>query len=89
MQRSGKLRRIGMGNSPSFDGEGFLLDGEDVSLNAGIDMTNLDNFPEYSMPRVTQHALNIAIIATIHSATQQPDHKGEQLAPTGRRITAH
>ena len=50
VQRSGKLRRIGMGNSPSFDGEGFLLDGEDVSLNAGIDLTNASNLSTPRLP---------------------------------------
>jgi hypothetical protein len=78
-QRSGKLRRIGMGNSPSFDGEGFLLDGEDISLNAAIDMHNENNFPEYSMPTVAQHAANAAVIASLHAETHDDRDTPEQL----------
>ena len=77
--RSGKERRIGMGNSPGFGGEGFLLEGEDISLNAWIDQTISDNFPSYRMPTVAQHAENIAITSTLHSLTGDQRHRPEQL----------
>ena len=34
-----------MGNSPSFDGEGFLFDSEGISLNTSIDMDDRLSFP--------------------------------------------
>jgi hypothetical protein len=77
--RSGKDRRIGMGNSPGFGGEGFLLEGVDISLNAWIDQTNPTNFPQYQMPTVAQHAENIAITGTLYKSTQDKRHAVEQL----------